>query len=180
MKNIIFAILFLFIGNTASSQITKAELQATGLTCAMCSNAINKALKKVPFVETVETDLNKNIFTIHFKNESQVDIDALQRAVTGAGFSVGNLWITMNFDHNAVKNDEHLKLAGLNFHFLDVKEQVLNGVERVRVVDKNYVTAKEYKKFAAKTTMDCVKTGFMSSCCKVEGEKGNRIYHVTI
>jgi copper chaperone CopZ len=46
------------------AQISKAEIIATGLTCSMCSNAINKQLKTLPEVVTVETDLNTNTFTV--------------------------------------------------------------------------------------------------------------------
>ncbi len=173
-------LLAVLITALASAQIKKAELQAAGLTCAMCSNAINKALKKVPFIETVETDLNKNIFSITFKKGSTVDIDELQRKVKDAGFSVGNLWLVISFDNDSVKNDTHLATAGTNFHFLDVRQQVLNGDQKIRVVDKDFISAKEYKKFASKTTMECVKTGYMSSCCRKGTGKGTRIYHVTI
>jgi copper chaperone CopZ len=48
------------------AQISKAEI-ATGLTCSMCSNAINKQLKTLPEVVTVETDLNTNTFTVTLK-----------------------------------------------------------------------------------------------------------------
>ncbi len=180
MKKILLVLIAFLVTGIASAQIKRAELQAAGLTCAMCSNAINKALKKVPFIETVETDLNKNIFSITFKKGSTVDIDELQKKVKEAGFSVGNLWLVISFDNDSVKNDTHIATAGSNFHFLDIKQQVLSGDQKIRIVDKNFVSAKEYKKFCSKTTMECIKTGYMSSCCKSKAEKGTRIYHVTI
>ena len=35
----------------SNAQIVKAEIRATGLTCSMCSNAINKQLKALPNYE---------------------------------------------------------------------------------------------------------------------------------
>jgi hypothetical protein len=46
------------------SQISKAEIRAMGLTCSMCSNAINKSLQALPNVTKVTTDLNTNTFTV--------------------------------------------------------------------------------------------------------------------
>ena len=80
----------------SQAQFTKASLQATGLTCAMCSNAINKALLRVPFVESVKSDIKNSAFSIVFKTGQEVEIDALRKAVEDAGFSVGNLKMTGN------------------------------------------------------------------------------------
>ena len=57
------AVIMLVSTNTYA-QIVKAEIRATGLTCSMCSNAINKQLKSLPEVVNVETDLNTNTFTV--------------------------------------------------------------------------------------------------------------------
>ena len=53
----------------SNAQIIKAEIRATGLTCSMCSNAINKQLKSMTEVVNVETDLNTNTFTVTLKKK---------------------------------------------------------------------------------------------------------------
>ena len=55
----------------SNAQIVKAEIRATGLTCSMCSNAINKQLKSMPEVINVETDLNTNTFTVELERSSE-------------------------------------------------------------------------------------------------------------
>jgi hypothetical protein len=45
--------LVLLCGFTSLAQMQKAEIKATGLTCSMCSNAINKQLKAMSGVTTV-------------------------------------------------------------------------------------------------------------------------------
>ncbi len=87
----------------SNAQFTKATLQATGLTCAMCSNAINKALQKVSFVESVKSDIKNSAFDIVFKQSTEVNIDALKDAVEDAGFSVGSLKLTGNFSEVKLK-----------------------------------------------------------------------------
>lgn len=182
MKKLLFTILTIAIVGSAKSQFQKAELQASGLTCSMCSNAINKALKGLNFVESVDTDLNNNTFNIHFKPGTAPDFDQLKMKVEGAGFSVANLWVHTNFKDLSIKNDEHTTVNGVTLHFVNVKNQVLNSNTKIKIIDKSFVTSKEYKKMNTLTAMECYKTGFMDECCNLtkKGSDKKRIFHVTI
>ena len=181
MKKVIGIVLFTVLNLSLNAQFTKARLQATGLTCAMCSNAINKALQKVSFVQSVSPDIKNSAFDIVFKEGSDVDVDVLKKAVEDAGFSVGSLWLTATFNELKIFNDEHVKLGKENFHFVNVCNRVLNGEITIRVLDKDFVTAKEFKKFSAATKMRCMQTGKTGPCCVKEGmAEGERVYHVTI
>jgi len=165
----------------ADAQFSKATLQATGLTCAMCSNAINKALQKVPFVESVKSDIKNSAFSIVFKTGNEVNIDGLKEAVEDAGFSVGSLRLTGNFSAVKIEKDKHIKIGNENFHFLNGQGQALSGEQVITVVDRNFVTEKQFKKLSAASGMSCVKTGKTSSCCVKGGmAEGERVYHVTI
>lgn len=182
MKSL-FAIIFLAIGLHISSyaQIKKASLQAAGLTCAMCSRATLEALKTLPFVDKIDTDLNNTTFLLSFKPDAQVNIDEIKARVEDAGFSVAKLVLTASFDKIAVEKDAHVKYAGATFHFVNAKQQVLSGDQQITVIDKDFVSARQFKKFATQTTMSCYQTGVMASCCKMEGHAApERIYHVTI
>jgi len=179
MKNICIAIMLLY-ALSASAQVKTATLQASGLTCSMCSNAIYKALQKISFVQDVQSDIKNSSYNITFKEGSNVDIDALKKAVTGAGFSVAKLSVTAHFDNVKIENDAHIQLDGKTFHFMDITPQTLNGDKTITVIDKNFVTSKAYKKYSQATKMKCYETGTMESCCKKSGTAGERIYHVTI
>lgn len=171
----------LMLGLYSQAQFTKASLQASGLTCAMCNNAIYKALKALPFVESVNSDIKNAAFAVVFKQGANVEIDALKNAVEDAGFSVASFTLTGNFDNVSIANDKHVAIGNRHFHFLNVKDGVLNGEQTLTVVDKDFLTAKNFKKFAAATKMECVQTGKTDACCVKEGIKANeRIYHVTI
>ena len=181
MKRILIIIAVVFATLPSFAQFSKATLQATGLTCAMCSNAINKALMQVPFIQTVKSDIKNSSFNIVFKENSSQDIDAIRKAVEDAGFSVGNLKLTGNFQNVSVENDKHIEIGKEAFHFLSITPQVLNGEQTLTVVDRDFLTAKQYKKFSAATKMSCVQTGKAASCCTKEGIAANtRVYHVTI
>jgi copper chaperone CopZ len=181
MKRIFFIVLLVLIGFLSQAQFSKARLQATGLTCAMCSNAINKALLKVPFVESVKSDIKNSAFNIVFKQGQKVEIDALKNAVEDAGFSVGSLQMTGNFNEIKVENDKHIKIGDAVFHFLNTKDQVLDGEKTISVIDKSFLTAKQFKKVSGASKMSCVATGKAEQCCVTEGIPANtRVYHVTI
>ncbi len=181
-QNLLILSLSLFVfSTTASAQFKSASLQAAGLTCAMCTKAINNSVEELSFVKKVDVDIKSSTFVIEFKEGVNVDVDALKKAVEEAGFSVAKLKLKGNFDKVAVKNDAHVEIDGKTFHFLNIKDQTLNGEKTLTVVDKNYVSAKEFKKFASATKMECVQTGKAASCCKKEAADNNtRIYHVTL
>ena len=174
---IIFSLLVMHAG----AQFKEATLIASGLTCAMCSNAIYKSLEKLPFAGKITSNIKESSFNITFKENTIADFDAIKKAVEGAGFSVATLKVKANFDGSTISNDTHLDVQGKTLHFLNVKSQTLSGEHTFKVIDKKFVSDKDYKKYAASTKMECIKTGSMQSCCSSDkAEIGKRIYHVTI
>jgi copper chaperone CopZ len=178
MKTFKILFLFLLVGATAQSQFKSATLQAAGLTCAMCAKAIGEGLKQLPFVESVKPEIKSSQFMIQFKPGATVDPDVIKQAVEDAGFSVAKLRLTGNFDNVKVEKDAHVSIDGKTFHFINASSQTLSGEKTITVVDKSYVSSKEFKKYAATTTMACVQTGKAASCCPKESNA--RIYHVII
>jgi copper chaperone CopZ len=170
MKNLFLVFLLLFSG-AAKAQVTKVSLQASGLTCSMCSNAINKALQSLDFVDKVDANIKNSTFEIAFKPSSNVDFDKLKKKVEDAGFFVASFKATVHFDNIAVAADTHVDLGATTFHFLNVKTETLSGDKIIRLLDKGFVPAKEYKKNSSLTKMACYKTG---------DANGKRVFHVTI
>lgn len=170
MKKIIL-VLAVLISVTARAQVKSVTLQASGLTCSMCSNSIFKALKTLDFVEKVDANIKTSSFEISFKPNAAVDFDKLKDKVEDAGFFVANFSVVYHFDALAISNDKHVTVGNTVFHFLNVKDAVLSGHKKIRLLDKGFVPAKEFKKNSSLTKMACYKTG--------EAD-GKRIYHVTI
>lgn len=179
MKKILF-IAFAFLALNASAQIRSASLQASGLTCSMCSKAVLKALQAVPFVEKVQVDIKNQQYNLSFKDGAAVRFDALGKAVEEAGFSVASLKATAAVDAVQLEKDKHLTLGGLTVHVLNAAGQTLNGEINFQVVDRSFVSAKEAKKYAGMSKMACVKTGRAAVCCSAPVDAEGRIYHVVI
>ncbi|MBS4043902.1 MAG: cation transporter [Chitinophagaceae bacterium] len=178
---ILIAIFFIALSTTSYAQVNKIQIQAAGLTCSMCSKAIYTALGDIDFVKDVKSDIKTSSFIIHLKNSNKYNFDKLQKAVDDAGFSVAKFTIVYQFNNIKIENDTHYTNNGTTFHFMNVKPQVLNGEVSINIIDKGYVTAKDYKANSKYTKMKCYETGVMESCCSNNGHKASeRIFHVTL
>ena len=76
-----------FAVNVSAQKISSADLQVTGLTCSMCSNATQKSLETLNFISSIKPDLNKNIFVLTFKKDANINLDLVRKKVQDAGFS---------------------------------------------------------------------------------------------
>lgn len=179
MKKFLFISMLVF-SIPVMAQIKSASLTASGLTCSMCSKAIYKSLSQVPTVKTVQVDIKNSRYNIQFKEDVTVKLDDIKKAVADAGFAVASMQVTANFNNVEIANDTHIVLAGSNFHFLAVTKQILNGDKTFTIVDKNYLSPATFKKYSKYSTMKCVETGMMESCCAKNGSTNNRIYHITL
>jgi copper chaperone CopZ len=179
MKTLLFALLMVF-GTTVQAQVTKVSLQASGLTCSMCSKAVKNALDKVANVDKVQVDIKNQQYNISFKDKETVDFDALSKAVEDAGFSIARLVVTANVDDAKLEKDSHIKLGGSYFHFLNAAGQQVNGETSFAIVDRKFVSAKEFKKYSGLTKMECLQTGRSAKCCPGSLPGQTRIYHAII
>lgn len=142
MKNItklktVISLLLILGSSYTNAQITKAEIRATGLTCSMCSNAINKQLKSLPEMVNLETDLNTNTFTVTLKDDNTLSPKVFKDKVEKAGFFVGSLIVTTK--------SETIKQAG---YVVVNNASNTNSEVQIQILDKGYVTDKEFKKLS--------------------------------
>jgi copper chaperone CopZ len=155
------ASVLLSLSNKAQ-QVTKVSMQASGLTCSMCSNAINKSLKTIDYVEKVMSNIQTSTFEITFKPGSKVDFDKLKLKVEDAGFFVSKFVASVNFNNISIKANEPVTIGDKTFHFVNTRENVLNGSKSVRILNKGFVSSKEFKKNA------------------LSSATGAKVYYVTI
>lgn len=148
LKFLLIAITFIAALSTVKAQISKAEIVATGLTCSMCSNAINKQLKSLTEVDSVLIDLNTNTFVAHLKKDNNVRPRILKERVEKAGFFVGSMIITMYFENVELADNNKLEKDGFSMVFVEAKAKTLDGENKVKIMDKGFVTTKEFKKLS--------------------------------
>lgn len=146
MKTIFIFIVSLLALSASAQQVTKVSLQASGLTCSMCSNAINKSLKSIDYVEKVTPNIETSTFVITFKPGSPVDFEQLKSKVEDAGFFVSKFVATLYFNDVAISKGQPFAVGNKTFRFVNAPQQKLNGEKEVRILNKGFVSPKEYKK----------------------------------
>jgi len=162
-------------GQLFAQKISKADLQVNGLTCSMCSKATETSLKSLGFIETVTPDLDKNIFVLTFKKDQQVDVDQIRDKVQDAGFSIGELSATINFDQTVIDESGLAQAGNTVFKFTNAKGKTLNGPVTAKVLDKDFISSSAFKKNAAQLNLDSYQSGRGT----VKG-KETRIVHLSI
>lgn len=180
MKNFLFVIALMTCVYSSFGQIKSASLTASGLTCSMCSKSIFKALEKVSSVESVDVDINESVFNIKFKKGANVQPDDIKNAVVDAGFAVASLKMTADFPSTQIGKDTHIQFANGTYHFLNVPAQTINGEKTFTIVDKNFLSSAEFKKYKKLTGMKCYESGKSENCCEKDIPVGTRIYHITL
>lgn len=154
----------------ANAQVKKANLRASGLTCAMCSKAVFKSLSDVPFVEKIQVDIQQSTYEVFFKEGTPVNFDALSKAVIDAGFSVDQLKVTSNFNGVKVQKGAKVELGNQTLQFINAADQTLTGEKTFTLIDKSFVSAQQFKKYKL-TAGKAYETGFTD---------GKRVYHAVL
>lgn len=167
MKTLKIAIILLLMATgIAKAQFTKAELQVSGLTCALCSKATEKSLKTLPFIADIKTDLMHNIFILTFKNSEPVNFDQISKKVQDAGFFVNSLKATFNF--NGVKVDQNRFNYGTDtYQVVSGSDKPLNGDMPVTIIDKGFAPKSVSKKY-------------LGQVAEAAPANSGRTYHVVI
>jgi copper chaperone CopZ len=168
-------LLLLFAIKTSAQQITTAEIQVTGLTCSMCSQATEKSLRTLSYVDQITPDLNKNLFLITFKKGSQVNLDQLNKKVKDAGFSIGKLDAVVTFNQVKIDDDGQAIAGTTIYRFANAKSKVLNGPVKISVIDKGFISSASFKQRLTTVKFD----SYASGTGIINGKK-TRIYHLTI
>lgn len=182
MKTLSIILSLLLCGMTAPAQVVGARLQASGLTCAMCARSVYKNLETLPFVDSVDTDLEQSAFVLTFKDGSTVDADQIRKRVEDAGFSVAGLELKARLTSKVQGTDGHMTLSGRTYHILSASAAGIEGKASLRVVDKSFLPSKEEKKYAGMSTASCFRTGHSGGkCCEASGiPSGQRVYHLSL
>jgi len=94
-SQLINVILVLFIASLfttpAVAEIKTVNLHVDGIFCPFCALSLEKKLKKVEAVSTVDVHLKKGVTDVMLKPNVTFDLKALQQAVKKAGFTLKNV-----------------------------------------------------------------------------------------
>jgi copper chaperone CopZ len=132
---------------TVKAQFSEAKLQATGLTCALCSKAIHQALTQLPFVDSVRPELKTSSFFIRFKHEQPIRVRKIREAVEEAGFFVGGLYLKLSYEFSPAEESTRRFTVGDDmYQLLDEKRE--SGM--MQVIEKGFLVEKDFKKMISR------------------------------
>lgn len=144
---VVFTWALILSTHTPKAQFSQARLQATGLTCALCSKAIHEALMQLPFVDSVRADIKSSAFDIQFKSDATVQVEVMRTAVEEAGFFVGALQLKL------AKPFTEAERTGRAFNRESSTYRLLEAWRpgaSLQVIGRGYMTEKDFKKIAAR------------------------------
>ena len=166
MKGLKIFIAVLLIAGTAKAQFINADLQISGLNCALCAKKTTASLKALPFVSDVKPDPMHNIYSITFKNNQAVNFDEIGKIVKEENFFVNSLTATFNFD-NVKVIDNYFSYGGDTYRIMNGPGKTLSGPVIITIVDKGLAPRSVSKKY-------------LSQIATTEPVKSGRLYHVAI
>lgn len=137
-----------FSFSKANAQISKVTLQASGLTCSMCSNAINKSLSKVSYVTSVKANIKESSFDLTFTPNSIVNFDELKNKVEDAGFFVSTMTAEADLSTGKRMAVNKVQLPGMVIQFLKGMPATLSTKQTFTLVNKGFVSNKMFKQYS--------------------------------
>ncbi|MFM8806002.1 MAG: heavy-metal-associated domain-containing protein [Sphingomonadales bacterium] len=129
------------------AQFSEAKLQATGLTCALCSKAIHQALEKLPFVQKVSAQIKESSFNIVAKPGASIAPDQIRDAVEEAGFFIGALYLTRAATSEAVEVNKPIKDGERYYAVLEAAQR--GEAKTYQILNEHFLTEKAYAKISA-------------------------------
>ena len=94
----------LFVSATSAS-VGEVRLYVEGLACPFCTFGIEKSLKKVPGVVSIETTIRTGVVRIQLEPGTRLDPAALNEAVKKSGFTPSRIKVTV--EGTLVTSNEH-------------------------------------------------------------------------
>lgn len=142
MTKYIVVLLMLF-NNLVYAQFTKAELQASGLTCSMCNLATQKQLETLPFIDSIVPEIERNVFLLYFKPNATIDFSLIKQKVEDAGFFVAELKVNTNLANVSIEQNILFdKQSAFLFDGKITSQQTVT----LKFIDKGFVTDKAFKR----------------------------------
>ena len=106
-KHLAVAVVALLFVSATSALASEGEvrLYVDGLACPFCTFGIEKSLKKVPGVISLETTIRTGLVRIQLEPEARLDPAALSEAVKKSGFTPSRIEMTVT--GTLVTSDQH-------------------------------------------------------------------------
>jgi copper chaperone CopZ len=155
LRNFVFCLLFAGIAIPASAQFRQASIGINGLTCSQCSRNVEMQLRKLDFISAVDMDLEHKNGTLHFKDNSKVDMSAIAKAVKDAGFSVRYLKADISSNDIRISDEGCFKLNGDVYYVSEPGTRPEPAILTLQFLGRDYLSKNELKQYKLPATLKC-------------------------
>lgn len=108
-KRIFYSTLAIFLfftyGTLVQAESNELILRVDGLACPFCAYGLEKKVMKLEATQSYDVDMKKGEVYIGFKDNADIDIKALKKAVKEAGFTLRSI------SHKSNGNIEQLDIS---------------------------------------------------------------------
>jgi copper chaperone CopZ len=152
------AVILLFCVMQTQAQFKWAMVGVNGLTCSACSRTVEMAIRKLPFVKTVQMNLDNTEGKIIFVDNANVDIEKIAKAVTNAGFSVRYLNADFAFNNVKVSSGYCFNNGAYTLQFINTAAKTLSGESQIKFVGPEFLPKEELKKYKDQLIIACTES----------------------
>lgn len=124
---LIVAFWFLLAALPGRAEISQVLLSVDGLGCPFCVYGLEKKLKKVGGVQTVQVDLKTGLVVMTLQEGKSPELSRFEDAVKKAGFTPGKLQITAIGKVLAADDRMHLQLRDSSISYILYDKDVSGG-----------------------------------------------------
>ncbi len=124
---LVVAAWFLLAALPGRAEISQVSLSVDGLGCPFCVYGLEKKLKKVGGVQTVQVDLKSGLVVMTLQEGESPELSRFEDAVKKAGFTPGKLQITAIGKVLAVNDRMLLQLRDSSNRYILYEEDVSGG-----------------------------------------------------
>lgn len=150
-------LMWLISGLSGIAQFKSAIVGVDGLTCSACAFATEKSLLKLDVIDSVYMQLEENTATIFFKPGKKIDMTAVSKKITDAGFSVRSFIALVDVGQLAVTPDYCWVYDNDTYHFVKLAgDKELKGIVQLKFIGDKFMSPKEFKKWKLYCKNACI------------------------
>ena len=165
-RNFLLLLVLISCAMSAGAQIQSVSIGVNGLTCSQCSRTVEMSIRKLPFVEDVQMNLEHTEGRIVIKKGSKADMDLVAKAVMNAGFSLRYLQADVAFNSQTSVSGTCMNMAGDEYVFSTPPPEPVRGMITLKFLDKNFLSKNDFKKVQASLNNPC-------------GTTTGKVYHIS-
>jgi copper chaperone CopZ len=91
MRNLLLVLMVLWSCSVSADGGPVVDIEVQGMSCPFCVYGVEKSLKRIPWVQSVDVDLKAGRARVLMQPGGEPDIERFRKAILDAGFTPGKV-----------------------------------------------------------------------------------------